>query len=269
MCGVGKFMVRWKEKETACCPRCGEYEDARHVWLCNNVDACNLWKTELDKLMAWLVTIDTDPEIIDALIDNLRQRFLAQEVQPKVYTNKIRMGIQKQENIGWVNFFEGFIIQDWQDLQQHYYSSIRSLRTGRRWHQAVLKRLWDIAWKLWEQRNSAMHEAKNRDTGESDRINKKIEDLYMKLQDRTTAADNYLFTMSLQRLKSKGLIYKKEWIAQANNALDSLSDRLSQEDISGIRHQQHREALIDRRRRRQRMMRQMQASMHAWISRSG
>jgi hypothetical protein len=269
MCGVGKFLVRWKEKETACCPRCGEYEDARHVWLCNNVDARNLWKTELDKLMAWLVTLDTDPEIIDALIDNLRQRFLAHEVQTKVYTNKIRMGIQKQENIGWVNFFEGFIIQDWQDLQQHYYSLIRSLRTGRRWHQAVLKRLWDIAWKLWEQRNSAMHKAKNRDTGETDRINKKIEDLYMKLQDRITAADNYLFTMSLQRLQCKGLIYKKEWIAQANNALVSLSDRLSQEDNLGIRRQQHRAALIDRRRRRQRMIRQMQASMNAWISRSG
>ncbi len=31
MCGVGKFMKRWKLRKTSDCPRCGEHEDAQHV----------------------------------------------------------------------------------------------------------------------------------------------------------------------------------------------------------------------------------------------
>jgi hypothetical protein len=32
-CGVGTKMVQWKEQPTAACPRCGNDENARHVWL--------------------------------------------------------------------------------------------------------------------------------------------------------------------------------------------------------------------------------------------
>ncbi len=34
MCGVGKFIKRWKQRPDSSCPRCGEHEDAPHVWTC-------------------------------------------------------------------------------------------------------------------------------------------------------------------------------------------------------------------------------------------
>jgi len=37
MCGVGKFMKRWREWEDDLCPRCGVQEDAPHVWLCKGL----------------------------------------------------------------------------------------------------------------------------------------------------------------------------------------------------------------------------------------
>jgi hypothetical protein len=187
------------------------------------MDVCNLWKTELDKLLAWLVKLDTDPEIMDVLIGNLRHCFLSVEAQSTVLTNWIRIGLQRQQEIGWVNFLEGFILWDWQELQQKYYSSICSLHTGQRWHHVLLNRLWDIAWKLWEHRNHAMHEATNRSQGEVDNINWKIEDLYTKIKDWVSSCDDYLLTIPLHRLKDKGLIYKREWIYQAKNALAALS----------------------------------------------
>jgi hypothetical protein len=30
MCGVGKWLVTWQERETEDCPRCSEFKDARH-----------------------------------------------------------------------------------------------------------------------------------------------------------------------------------------------------------------------------------------------
>jgi len=35
MCGVGKFMLRWKEWDHDRCPRCGSSEDSAHIWLCS------------------------------------------------------------------------------------------------------------------------------------------------------------------------------------------------------------------------------------------
>jgi hypothetical protein len=39
MCGVGKFMKRWGERDTDACPRCGATEDAAHVWICKHSEA--------------------------------------------------------------------------------------------------------------------------------------------------------------------------------------------------------------------------------------
>ncbi len=55
MCGVRKFLVRWKEKNIPDCPCCGAFEDAKHAWICSHPEVRNMWKTELDKLLAWLV----------------------------------------------------------------------------------------------------------------------------------------------------------------------------------------------------------------------
>jgi hypothetical protein len=72
MCGVGKFLVRWKESDRPDCPRCGEYEDARHVWICKSEEATYVWDNRMDKLFSWLTMIDTDPEIFSAILTGLK-----------------------------------------------------------------------------------------------------------------------------------------------------------------------------------------------------
>lgn len=47
MCGVGKFMQRWKEWQHDSCPRCGTREDASHVWLCQGQDKNLLLKSTM------------------------------------------------------------------------------------------------------------------------------------------------------------------------------------------------------------------------------
>ncbi len=62
---------------------------------------------------------------------------------------------------GWQRFFEGWILKEWTTAQQAYYSSIKSYRTGRRWTVAIIKKMWDIAWDLWEHWNCTLHETQN------------------------------------------------------------------------------------------------------------
>jgi hypothetical protein len=56
---------------------------------------------------------------------------------------------------------EGWVHQDWQSIQQKYYSNLGSQRTGKCWVIALLKKSWDIAWDLWQHRNQILHEQEN------------------------------------------------------------------------------------------------------------
>ncbi len=42
MCGVGKFMKIWGERDTDACPRCGAPENAAHVWICPHPQAIDV-----------------------------------------------------------------------------------------------------------------------------------------------------------------------------------------------------------------------------------
>jgi len=44
MCGVGKFLVQWKESDDPSCPRCGAFEDSSHICHCNGKGADTVWQ---------------------------------------------------------------------------------------------------------------------------------------------------------------------------------------------------------------------------------
>jgi len=82
MCGVGKWMLRWKEWTSAQCPRCGMLEDASHVWKCQGKDANIVWEQALGSLQEWLASVQTDPDITSALCNGLKTWRLGQEFRP-------------------------------------------------------------------------------------------------------------------------------------------------------------------------------------------
>jgi hypothetical protein len=55
---------------------------------------------------------------------------------------------------GWASF-------EWSIAQQEYYKLIGSLKSGKRWMIALIKKLWLIAWDMWEHRNGILHEKEN------------------------------------------------------------------------------------------------------------
>jgi hypothetical protein len=58
--------------------------------------------------------------------------------------------LQEQNRIGWPRFFEGWLSPKWIEAQQRYYSTTKSCKTGHRWVTALIQKLWDTAWDLWE-----------------------------------------------------------------------------------------------------------------------
>ncbi len=72
MCGVGKFLLKWKESTTAACPICGALEDAPHVWICPDPDAEQRWSQSLNNVQDWMTSVDKDPAISRAILHYLR-----------------------------------------------------------------------------------------------------------------------------------------------------------------------------------------------------
>lgn len=72
---------------------------------------------------------------------------------------QIQEVLTHQDDIGWTNLIERCMDIGWIEVQAMYYKAIGSQRSGSRWTVAVIKKLWDVAWDMWEQRNGFLHDA--------------------------------------------------------------------------------------------------------------
>ncbi len=72
MCGVGEFILRWKESSTAACPMCGTFEDVAHVWICQGSNAEERWTKSLSDIKQWMAEVNTDPDIRETILHHLQ-----------------------------------------------------------------------------------------------------------------------------------------------------------------------------------------------------
>jgi hypothetical protein len=63
--------------------------------------------------------------------------------------------------IGWQALLEGCPALGWEEIQQGYLEWMGSRRTGRRWLVALITKLWEVAWTMWDHRNIVIHDKTN------------------------------------------------------------------------------------------------------------
>jgi hypothetical protein len=224
MCGVGKFMHRWKQCNDSSCPRCGEHEDARHVWTCHGKGADDIWTQSLSELECWMSQVQTDPDVQHAILSHL-QSWRENNGEPLPTNFLLDEAVSSQERLGWQRFFEGWIAVEWSSAQQAYYTLMKSCRTGKRWVISLIKKLWDVAWDLWEHRNGIPHNTTNLvSEAELRTLDRKIRSIFLQLQIMSLSAqDRHLLSTLLPRLLKKDRAHKSEWLRNATLALHSRS----------------------------------------------
>ena len=156
MCGVGKFLKIWGKEATDMCPMCAQPENARNIFHCPDPRAIEHWNTQLQSLREWMDTTNTDPAISTAILHSLLQ-WRHDQPQPDSPSMAIRRALFNQRHIGLRGLAEGLLAKDWACLQQEYYESIRSRRSGHRWASLLIQQLWQMWFSVWEFRNSIMH----------------------------------------------------------------------------------------------------------------
>ncbi len=119
MCGVGKFMKIWKQRDSEICPRCDEPEDATHIWKCQGAEANGVWKKSLSNLDDWMTSVQTDPDIQQALLTSLNNWRFSEDTEFYIPFS-LKMVIEQQHDIGWSLFLEGWTSFEWEHVQQAY-----------------------------------------------------------------------------------------------------------------------------------------------------
>jgi hypothetical protein len=52
--------------------------------------------------------------------------------------------------------FQETVLQAWAAKQQEYYNWIKRKNTGEWWIVRLIKKMWEISWNMWEQRNGEL-----------------------------------------------------------------------------------------------------------------
>ncbi len=213
---VGKVLHRNNIQDHTECPRCTAFEDTEHVLLCQAPNAHRQWDATIANLDTWLTKALTLPDVQEAILSRLRSWRTG--VHPVVYPQPtynwpgVNELVTNQDTIGWKNFLEGCVLQAWAAKQQEYYDWLQRRNTGKRWVTTLIKKLWEISWNMWEQRNGELHDpaspASLREHARLDvRITFEYEDLstlYIKDRRWFRRPKEILFTESLE--------YKTQWL---------------------------------------------------------
>jgi hypothetical protein len=213
-CGVGKMLERWNE-DTSHCPRCDQLnEDTTHLILCPALQAMATWETSLQGLSQWMLETHTLPSMRHYIILRLLRWRLNQHPPPLPSYDEFGLfhAISEQTSIGW-NFLDGFVTTEWKTVQDEYYKWLDMRRTGRRWIIALLTKLWDVSWSMWEDRNDARHTAITpRKVIAIREANITIHNLYLDGSPTVLHRDQKLFDRPLYIVLQQTLPEKELWI---------------------------------------------------------
>ena len=153
-------MHRWKQQQSPNCPRCANtVEDAGHIWVCRGDGVDATWETSIRTLRQWMIQQKTLPNLVMVICDRLSA--WRNNSRPTIMVSSflgLRSTVQSQEDVGWRSLLEGLPVRGWAEVQQRYYEFIGSRKTGERWLTALIQKLWDVAWDLWDHRNSVVHD---------------------------------------------------------------------------------------------------------------
>jgi len=213
MCGVGRFMKIWGQRTTDACPQCGDPE----VWICKHEGAQKLWNDALEDLRSWMESVNTDPDLSVCVISGLNS---GREGMNNHVTSSHLAALQ-QNDLGWNVAIEGWWSFEWAYMQDSFYQSMDSNKTGRRWMISLIEWVWQIAWELWTHRNEILHQQENdiRDE-EEDALNRKVRQLYFKAYSvLKNTTDGYLLKAHPSDWEKKSAIYHREWVKKTELAL--------------------------------------------------
>jgi hypothetical protein len=119
----------------------------------------------------------------------------------------------EQDGIGWYNFTNGFISKKWRLIQWAHLRELRSRKSPDLWIARFQRKMWDIAWTLWQQRNEFLHnDGRTIHYQESAAVTREIRKEYVMAGNGLPPSYHHLFLGNIEELINQPIHIKQEWL---------------------------------------------------------
>jgi hypothetical protein len=156
-CAVGRMAQRMGLRPNDECPRCSEPESAEHVWRCQHPGTNALWEDSMQQLRQVLGRVQTPQSTINAIIEGLDGWRVGKDTVFNTRTTAGKAGVAQSE-LGWRHMLEGRPHKMWREIQAKHCEELGIRQSSRRWVSALITKMLEIAWDLWEHRNGILHD---------------------------------------------------------------------------------------------------------------
>jgi hypothetical protein len=188
-------------------------------------------------LDAHMRKIKTAPEIRVVVLKRIRHWRRHQHMAPvtDVVPDEfgLRDAVTEQDAIGWYNFLLGRLSKKWSDTQARYLESIQSRSSGRRWTIAILEKVWDISWDMWEHRNGIAHDPlHHRRLAQLHEMQRQVKEIFEEGREGLLPRDKRLFSKGVERLTDGSETDMQQWITSVLLARERANSATADEAAS-------------------------------------
>ena len=178
----------------------------------------------MTKLQSWILNNKGCLLLAAAVIANLNSWHQHDvTITDHNYPPLLQEAIRQQARIGWQSFIEGFWSKHWRQHQQQYLTSINSQRSSLLWTSKLQRRIWHIAWTLWDHRNQILHA----DGGSIHQYESTLldQEIIAEWNNERTLPQQYshLFRGDLEARLQSNTQHKRQWITSVWTAQENQS----------------------------------------------
>jgi len=106
----------------------------------------------MQTLHRWLKDQGTAIKIRNAIMTNL-ERWATNDTTPNPPMDDYSTD---QEQIGWDRMMDGWLTRGWRDHRERIWKHAKSRKLSLRWTLALIQKLWDVSWDMWDHRNKVL-----------------------------------------------------------------------------------------------------------------
>ena len=225
ICGVGKWLERWKDQNHSKCPRClTDNETVDHVVRCQHEDATLCWNTGIEEIREWMMTHNAIPGLSEAVCTRLTQwRNDMPMTEMENLDESVEAIIQDQDAMGWDAVMFGSLHQSWSREQGEYLSAMEKRTTGTTWVSQFIRKIWTLQHSLWIHRNSFVHkDGKSMHQHEEEAVDQVIREEFIFGRNGLPMEYDRLFRGNVQRLLNGAASMKMQWIYRVWSGRDRI-----------------------------------------------
>jgi len=232
ICGVGKWLERWKDQNHSKCPRCfTDNETVNHVIQCRHPDATLVWTQGIEEIKEWMMINNAIPglaEIFGLRLLQWRDGLPLSSID--FLDDSIQSIIKDQDMMGWDAFMFGAAHITWAREQGDYLLSLQKKVTGQTWMSQLIRKIWTLQHAMWTHRNSFMHkQGKSMHAFEEEAVDKTIREEFIIGRNGLEQEYDGLFRGNVHRLLKSNPTLKAQWIYRVWSGRDRLRKEQSLE----------------------------------------